>query len=49
MISFNVALSDLQFVGHDLARPECVVTTASGDVFVSDKRGGITWLVPWTA
>ena len=44
MISFNVALSDLQFVGHDLARPECVVTTASGDVFVSDKRGGITWL-----
>ena len=45
MMTFTVAVSDLQFVGHDLARPECVVTTASGDVFVSDKRGGIMHLI----
>ena len=44
MRSFKVAVSELQFVGHDLARPECVVATASGDLFVSDKRGGITCL-----
>ena len=44
MTLFRVAVSDLQFVGQDLARPECVVTTARGDVFVSDKRGGITCL-----
>ena len=46
MMSFTVAVSDLQFVGHDLARPECVVATARGDVFVSDRRGGIMHLMP---
>jgi hypothetical protein len=44
MASLRIAVADLQFVGQDLARPECVVTTASGDVFVSDRRGGITCL-----
>jgi hypothetical protein len=43
---FTVAVSDLQFVGHHLARPECVVATARGDVFVSDRRGGIMHLTP---
>jgi SMP-30/Gluconolactonase/LRE-like region len=46
MTSFRVAVAELQFVGRDLARPECVVTTASGDVFVSDKRGGVMHLRP---
>jgi hypothetical protein len=41
MKSLSVALSELEFVGRDLARPECVVTTASGELFVSDRRGGI--------
>ena len=46
MTSFKVTVADLQFIGQDLARPECVVTTATGDVFVSDKRGGIVRLKP---
>jgi hypothetical protein len=46
MTSFKVTVADLQFVGQDLARPECVVATATGDVFVSDKRGGIVRLMP---
>jgi sugar lactone lactonase YvrE len=29
-------------VGHDLARPECVLATAAGDLLVSDWRGGVT-------
>ena len=45
-MSFTVTVSDLQFVGHDLARPECVVTTARGDVFVSDRRSGIMHVMP---
>ena len=45
-MSFTVAVTDLQFVGDDLARPECVVTTAQGDLFVSDRRGGIMHLMP---
>ena len=44
--TFRITLSDLQFLGRDLARPECVVTTATGDVYVSDKRGGIVHLAP---
>lgn len=46
MTSFGITIADLQFVGHDLARPECVVTTARGDVFISDKRGGVMHLMP---
>jgi hypothetical protein len=46
MTTPTVTLSDLQFIGRDLARPECVVTTATGDVYVSDKRGGIVHLMP---
>ncbi len=42
MQAFSIAPSELDFVGRDLARPECVVTTARGAVFVSDRRGGIT-------
>jgi sugar lactone lactonase YvrE len=44
MRELGVSVSDLQFIGQDLARPECVVATARGDVYVSDKRGGITCL-----
>jgi SMP-30/Gluconolactonase/LRE-like region len=40
-MALSVTRADLAFVGQDLARPECVVVTARGDVFVSDRRGGI--------
>ncbi|MCE3250062.1 MAG: hypothetical protein K0R41_3887 [Geminicoccaceae bacterium] len=43
-MTLTIDLADLRFVGQDLARPECVVATASGEVFVSDRRGGITRL-----
>jgi sugar lactone lactonase YvrE len=38
--------ADVDFIGAGLARPECVLTTRSGDVFVSDKRGGIAHIHP---
>jgi hypothetical protein len=41
MASLPVTHTDLTFLGKDLARPECVVVTARGDVFASDRRGGI--------
>jgi sugar lactone lactonase YvrE len=34
--------ADLEPFGQDLHRPECVLGTASGDVYVSDWRGGVT-------
>jgi sugar lactone lactonase YvrE len=38
----SVELSDIDFIGTGLARPECVLTTRSGDLFVSDSRGGVS-------
>jgi len=36
-----VPLSDLTFVGSGLARPECVITTAKGELFAGDHHAGI--------
>ena len=33
-------------VGHDLQRPECVLACASGRLYVSDGRGGVTSIAP---
>jgi sugar lactone lactonase YvrE len=38
--------ADVDFVGAGLARPECVLATRSGDLFVSDKRGGVAHIDP---
>ena len=39
---FRVAPSDLGFLGEGLTRPECVLCTANGDVYVSNFEGGVT-------
>ncbi|MBT6136004.1 MAG: hypothetical protein HOH65_00910 [Rhodospirillaceae bacterium] len=40
----QIAASDLSFIGRGLSRPECVVATRAGELFVSDARGGIASL-----
>lgn len=42
--SFN--FDDIHFTGSRLARPECVLATRRGDIFASDRRGGISHLRP---
>ncbi len=42
----ETGLEDVQFTGRDLARPECVLATRRGDLYVSDKRGGVTHIAP---
>lgn len=37
-----IGLAALAFAGHGLARPECVLCTAGGDVYAADWRGGVT-------
>lgn len=37
----ETGLDGIGFVGHDLARPECVLATRRGDLYVSDRRGGV--------
>ncbi len=41
---FQLSLEDVSFIGQGLHRPECVLTTRQGDLFVSDSRGGISTL-----
>ena len=36
----------LQRRGHGLVRPECVLATASGDLYTADWRGGVCHLLP---
>ena len=37
----SLPLDDVAFVGDGLSRPECVLATRRGDLYVSDSRGGI--------
>ena len=46
MRDFSLCFEDLTLVGSDLRRPECVLTTACGDLYVSDARGGVTRIAP---
>lgn len=41
-----IELEELTPVGHDLARPECVLLTATGWIYASDGRGGIMTISP---
>jgi sugar lactone lactonase YvrE len=41
-----IELDSLVPVGGSLHRPECVLATARGDLYVSDWRGGVTHLLP---
>lgn len=43
---FSLTVSDLGTVGGQLHRPECVLATARGELYVSDRRGGITRIGP---
>lgn len=42
----SLSLDDLVAVGSGLSRPECVLTTASGDIYCADWRGGVAHLRP---
>lgn len=42
MSTTAIALRDITPIGRPLHRPECVLPTASGDVYVPDWRGGVS-------
>ncbi|MBI3515182.1 MAG: SMP-30/gluconolactonase/LRE family protein [Proteobacteria bacterium] len=41
-----IPLDAIDHVGSGLQRPECVIATKSGNLYVSDKRGGVTRIRP---
>jgi sugar lactone lactonase YvrE len=46
MFDFTLTVDDLEFIGKDLVRPECVLCTRNGAVFVADGRGGVVRITP---
>ncbi len=40
----QLKLDSVDVLGRDLVRPECVLATASGDLYTSDWRGGVAHL-----
>ncbi len=41
-----IPLSEVSLLGTGLVRPECVLATASGDLYTADWRGGVAHLKP---
>ncbi len=46
MTGFSIDLDDVEFLGAGLVRPECVLCTKAGALFVSDWDGGVTRIGP---
>jgi len=46
MGGFGLSLPDFRRIGGGLRRPECVLATSCGDLYVSDERGGVTRIAP---
>jgi sugar lactone lactonase YvrE len=42
----RLRVTDVQWVGTGLVRPECVLATAAGDLFSADWRGGVAHICP---
>lgn len=43
---FKIDLEDVTAVGHDLHRPECVLATESGDLYMSHRGRGVARIAP---
>lgn len=41
---FRIALDEMRFVGAGLSRPECVLCTANGTIYASNRGGGVSWI-----
>src|SRR5580700_6869005 len=43
---FEIERSAIQYVGHDLQRPECILAERDGTLWAADARGGVARLRP---
>jgi sugar lactone lactonase YvrE len=46
MKAFAIHPDALTFIGSGLRRPECILTTAKGNIYTSDWRGGVSCIRP---
>jgi gluconolactonase len=41
IIDFEIGKSSIQYIGHDLQRPECILAERDGTLWAADARGGV--------
>jgi gluconolactonase len=41
ILDFQVDPADIQYIGHDLQRPECILAEPDGTLWSADARGGV--------
>jgi sugar lactone lactonase YvrE len=46
ILDFEIDKSSIEYVGHDLARPECILAERDGTLWAADARGGVTGIQP---
>ena len=46
MADFRLSPADIDFVGAELSRPECIIAAPGGTLWISDNRGGVTQRTP---
>jgi hypothetical protein len=46
VLDFGIDKSALQYVGHDLQRPECILAEPGGVLWSADARGGVMRIAP---
>jgi gluconolactonase len=44
--NFEIDKSSIQYIGQDLARPECILAEPDGSLWAADARGGVTHIKP---
>lgn len=46
ILDFEIDKSQIQYVGHDLQRPECILAEPDGTLWAADARGGVVEIRP---
>ena len=46
IIGFKVDPADIQYIGKDLQRPECILAEPDGTLWSADARGGVVKISP---
>jgi sugar lactone lactonase YvrE len=46
IIGFQVDSADIQYIGRDLQRPECILAEPDGTLWSADARGGVVRISP---
>jgi gluconolactonase len=46
ILDFEIDKSSIQYIGHDLQRPECILAEKDGTIWSADARGGVARIQP---